>query len=65
MTFNSSFEIGRTQRKGCLPVGCSAIASSGDPYALVYAAGVGNRGTRRVALRNLRKVLKKGYANAR
>jgi hypothetical protein len=65
MTFKSSFEMGRTQRKGCLPVGCSAIASSGDPYALVYAVEVGNRATRRVALRNLRKVLKEVYANAR
>ena len=65
MTFNSSFEIGRTQRKGCLPVGCSAIASSGDPYALEYAAEVGNRATRRVALRNLRKALKKETANVR
>jgi hypothetical protein len=65
MATKSSLDIGRTQRKGCLPVGCNPIASSGDPYALKYAAEVGNRATRRVALRNLRRVLKKGYANAR
>lgn len=61
----NNLNMGRTQRKGRLPVGCNPIATSGDPYALEYAAEVGNRATRRVALRNLRKALRKESANAR
>lgn len=41
------------------PGGCSALAISLDPQALLYAAFTGNRATRREAARNLRKQAEK------
>lgn len=56
----------RNARKGgpnpnnSLPKGAARIAASGDDRALLEAAMYGNRATRRLALRNLRKRQKAG-----
>lgn len=56
----------RNPRKGgsnpnnSLPKGAARIAASGDDRALLEAALYGNRATRRLALRNIRKKQKAG-----
>lgn len=56
----------RNARKGgpnpnnSLPKGAARIAASGDDRALLEAALYGNRATRRLAIRNIRKKQKAG-----
>lgn len=57
--------IGRIQRRGHLPGGCSPIAQSLDPEELAYALQTGNRATRREAARKLGKVVPKVTSEGR
>lgn len=47
------------------PSGANVIAESSDPRELIYAALEGNRATRRLARRNLRKQMRADLARER